>query len=211
MILALAAVLATLAAGDCRRDTSAQAPRTLMSAARLRALHVDEDGAVAPVNGNDGQLLELRLAASLCRFPGYTLAYVAGGTIGPNPTGYVIPESKGFQPDLALRTGGWELWRHWRDSSIFHPLVSLGVGRMRAEYRYRHRDSTGVWHPESIGPQRTTFAIAAAGVEARLFRYVTSYLVVGRRFSGDLDLPGLHRGSLGGNYLSFGFGFGKFR
>lgn len=209
--LLLAATPLASAAAGCAKDTT-QAPRTLFRNLHLAALHIDENGGSAVMNGKSEPVLELRLAAALCRWPSYTVAVVGGSHMADPTTTYSAAGSESYHPRLYASWSGVELQKRWRDSSIIHPMISLAVGRLRTSYEYSvHRIATDSMEYHTEGAASATYFMPAAGVEMSLFKHVTTYLLLGARKVGTLETPALERGGFDGQYVAFGFGFGKFR
>jgi hypothetical protein len=104
----------------------------------------------------------------------------------------------------------FEVARRWRNTSIVHPMVWLRVGSVHAEYDYYHTVN-GVSETHTDGTSTTHFVAPAVGAEVSLFKYMTAYAAVSRRFAGRLNTPGLESGGLSSTSVSFGMGFGKFR
>jgi hypothetical protein len=209
-LLLVAAPLASAAAG-CTKDTT-QAARTLFRNLHLAALHVDENGGTAVMNGKSEPVLELRLAVAICRWPSYTMAVVGGSHMADPTTTYIASGSESYHPRLYASWSGVELQRRWRDSSIIHPMISLAVGRLRTAYEYSvHRIATDSMEYHKEGAASATYFTPAAGIEMSLFKHITTYLIVGARKVGTLETPALERGGFDGHYVAFGFGFGKFR
>ncbi len=209
-LLLLAAPLASSVAA-CTKDTSATASRTLFSNLRIAALHFDETGGSAIRNGESTGILEARIAIAFCRWASYTAAFVSGTHRNPPTTSYVASGSQTYHPPLYADWTGVELQKRWRDSSIFHPMVSVGVGQLRTLYHYSHRDASGNIEYRTEGASDATYFAPSVGVEASLFKYMTSYLLLGVRKVGALDTPAVEAGGFDGEYLAFGFAVGKFR
>ncbi|HEY6828793.1 MAG TPA: hypothetical protein VI259_18160 [Gemmatimonadaceae bacterium] len=209
-LLLLATPLAVAAAG-CQKDTSNAGPRTLFSKTHIAALHFDENGGSANMNGQSAPILEARLAIALCRWPSYTAAIVAGTHMDTPSTTYLASGSQTYHPPLFGDWAGIELQKRWRDSSIFHPMVSIGVGELTTAYHYTYRDASGAIEYRTEGTSGATYFAPSAGVEVSLFKYVTSYLLLGIRKVGTLQTPATEAGGFDGQYVAFGFGFGKFR
>jgi len=209
-LLLLATPLAVATAG-CTRDTSNTGPRTLFPKMHIAALHFDETGGSANMNGQSAPILEVRIAIALCRWPSYTMAFVAGTHMDTPSTTYLASGSQTYHPPLLGEWSGIEVQKRWRDSSIFHPMVSVGVGELTTSYNYTHRDASGVVEYRTEGSSGATYFTPSAGVEVSLFKYVTSYLLVGVRKVGTLQTPAIQAGGFDGQYVAFGFGFGKFR
>ena len=200
-----------VAAAGCTKDTSTAGPRTLFSKMHIAALHFDETGGSANMNGQPSPILEARLAIALCRWPSYTAAFVAGTHMDSPTTAYLASGSQTYHPPLFGEWAGIEIQKRWRDSSIFHPMVSIGVGELTASYNYTRRDASGVVEYRTEGSSGATYFTPSAGVEVSLFKYVTTYLLLGVRKVGSLQTPALDAGGFDGQYVAFGFGFGKFR
>ncbi|HVE36131.1 MAG TPA: hypothetical protein VNC18_21365 [Gemmatimonadaceae bacterium] len=213
-LLLLAAPLANAVAG-CKKDTlstgPAPAPRTLFSSMRVAALHLDENGGSAIMNGRSQQIIEARIAIAFCRWPSYTLSAIGGSHMDSPTTSYLASGSETFHPGLHADWGGFELQKRWRDSSILHPMVSVAFGGLTTSYQYTHRETSGAVEYRTEGESTATYFAPAAGVEVSLFKYMTSYLLLGVRQVGALDTPAVERGGFNGQYVAFGFGFGKFR
>lgn len=199
----------SLARGDCTRDTTRSEPRTLFGRLGVAALHVDEGGSNAKLNGQNASLMEGRLAFAHCRWPSVTFAIVGGVTASPRQTTYVAPGSTNFRPELHLTYSGLEVTRRWRDSSIFHPMLALSAGTAATFYPYRHRLADGTWETRTDEVSRAAYVAPAAGVEAALFKHLTVFLQFGGRLVGEVTTP--DAGDLSGAYAAFGFGVGKFR
>jgi hypothetical protein len=209
-LLLVAAPLASAAAG-CTKDTTKATPRTLFGKLPFAAIHIDETGGTAIMNGESQAVLEGRLAVAFCRWPSYTVSLVGGSHVAYPTTSYVASAGPSFHPELFARWSGVELQKRWRDSSIFHPMVSLAVGQLTTSYDYSYRSTNGAWEYREEGASSATYFTPAFGVEISLFNHVTTYLLVGARRVGTLETPGLERGGFDGQYVAFGFGFGKFR
>lgn len=210
-LLLLAAPVASAAAG-CTKDTTKTASRTVFGTLPVAALHIDAAGGTASINGESHTISEGRLAIAFCRWPSYTVSLVRGSNGDIMTTDYIAAGSQTFHPDLFTRWSGVELQKRWRDSSIFHPMVSLAVGRLSTVYWYSHRaTSDGIWEHREEGASSARYFAPAAGVEMSLFKYMTSYLLVGFRHVGTLDTPGVARDGFDGQYFNLGFAFGKFR
>jgi len=210
-LLLVAAPLASAAAG-CTKDTAQAAARTFFGNLHLAALHVDENGGSAIMNGKSEPVFELRLALAPCRWPSYTMSIVGGSHVANPATSYIASGSPGYHPRLNASWSGVELQKRWRDSSMLHPMISFAVGRLRTAYKYSvHRIATDSMEYHTEGAASATYFTPAAGVEMSLFKHVTTYLLVGARKVATLETPALERGGFDGQYVAFGFGFGKFR
>jgi hypothetical protein len=111
-----------------------------------------------------------------------------------------------------LGSSGYEIQRRWRDSSVFHPIVGFGIGSAKARnYIYTQATTTSYGRYQYTEEGRSTYYEPSVGLEASLFKYVTMYAIVGSRFGGNMNIPGLGPGDLSGKYSIVGFGFGKFR
>jgi hypothetical protein len=208
--LLVAVPLASAAAG-CTKDTT-QGARTLFRNLHLAALHVDENGGSAIMNGKSEPVLELHLAVALCRWPSYTVAVAGGSHMADPTTTYIASGSESYHPRLRASWSGIEFQKRWRDSSIVHPMISLAVGGLRTAYEYSvHHIATDSLENRREGAAAATYFTPAAGIEMSLFKHVTTYLLVGARKVGTLETPALERGGFDGQYVAFGFGFGKFR
>lgn len=207
MILSFASALLL---ASCSADTTtAKQPRTLLGKLPIAALHIDETAGTAPVNGESSNLIEVRFSFAHCRLPSITLTAMAHVHVTPQLTTYSVG-SNGFHPKLSVEGSGWELAKRWRDSSIFHPMLALGVGSLTARYSYYLTNSSGssIYKDERSS---TTYYTPSIGIEASLFRYVSLYTLIGSRFAGDVNLPGVNPGAFNGQYVVAGMGFGKFR
>ena len=211
MILTLTSA-ASLAFAGCNRDTAAARQRaTLVGSLPIAALHIDAGGGVLPANGRAEQVSEGRFALAICRWPSLTIAYVSAVSDAPSTTSYVVAGSDGNHPQLFVRSAEWEIQKRWRDSSIFHPMIVLGVGTVRAEYEYTHRRADGTWDHVIETPGTAAAYTLAFGLEASVFKYVTIYALSGVRHAGQLSLVGVDPGGFSGGYTVIGMGFGKFR
>jgi hypothetical protein len=209
-LIALAMVPMKAYAG-CAHDTTAREPRTLFRGIGVAALHVDQGAGSAPVAGRPEHVMEFKMGIALCRWPSFTLSAVGSESIVLAAPGYVAPGSSTFHPDLFVESNGIELQRRWRDSSIFHPMLSFATGSIHAEYRYSRRDESGVWRSQVDGASTGRYFMPAVGMEASLFKYMTMYGNVGARFTTLTGTPGLDAGALNGAFSVIGFAFGKFR
>ena len=209
-LLLIAAPMANAVAG-CTKDTSSARPRTLFSNMHVAALHFDENGGSANMNGQTQPVIEARIAIAFCRWPSYTLSAIGGSHVTSPTTSYLASGSQTFHPPLHADWGGFELQKRWRDSSIFHPMVSIAFGGLTTSYQYAHRETSGSVEYRTEGESTAAYLAPSAGVEVSLFKYMTSYLLLGLRRAGELDTPAVQRGGFNGQYVAFGFGFGKFR
>jgi hypothetical protein len=195
----------------CAHDTTAREPRTLFQSVGVAAFHLDNAAGEAPIAGKSAQVVEFKIGIALCRWPTLTVSAVGSGSILFDAPGYTAPGSNGFHPDLVIESNGIEVQRRWRDSSIFHPMLSIATGSIHAEYRYSRRDASGAWQPQVDGASSGRYFMPAIGMEASLFKYLTMYGNVGARFTTLTGTPGLARGALNGPFAVLGFAFGKFR
>jgi hypothetical protein len=209
-LLLIAVPLATAAAG-CTDSTTA-AERTLFGRMKLRAVHFDVAGGAAQFNGDTHPLTEGKLAIAFCRWPSYTAALVGGSNADFMRTSYIAPGSQNFHPNLYATWAGFEIQKRWRDSSIFHPLVSLAIGQFATGYRYAFSETASSnWEDREEGAATATYFAPAVGVEMSLFKYMSGYMLVGARKVGALDTPALERGGFDGQYVTLGFAVGKLR
>jgi hypothetical protein len=208
----LLALITSAAFAVCKTDTSAaKQQRTLASSLHIAALHLDTGGGSFAANGALEGMTESRLALAICDWPSYTIALNLSVASTSFPTAYTLPGSNGFRPDLYVSTSGWEIEKRWRDSSIFHPMVVFGTGTVRAQYHYTLITPTKTFDDSKEEPAAARYYMPAVGLEATLFKYVTIYTILGARFAGRMNLPGLDRGAFSGEYWALGMGFGKFR
>lgn len=204
------AALALAAAIACSKDTVPQ-PRSLFSGV-ISALHVDEGSGNATVKGEDRQLTEFRLSIAACRFPGYTLGLVAAGHVRSVRTGDRVVGGVTSNRYAQIFSSGYEIQRRWRDSSVFHPMVGFGMGTMHVDNYYYTRGTADTYPTYDYTEHgRSTYYAPSVGLEASLFKYMTIYAIVGSRYAGNVNVPGLAAGDLSGKYTIVGFGFGKFR
>ena len=207
----LAALPLASATAGCTKDSTRAAPTTLFGRLPIAALHLDAAGGSAMVGGESRSIVSSRLAIAFCRWPSYSVAAVGGSHATYPTTDYIASGSQSYHPELYANWSAIELQKRWRDSSIVRPTISVAYGEMSTEYRYSHRLASGTWEDRQEGASSATYLASAVGVEVSLFKYMTSYLLVGARKVGALNTPGVGRGDFDGRYVTFGFGFGKFR
>ena len=206
----IAALVSAALIASCTPDSVPQ-PRSLFSWLPIKAFHFDEAGGTAPINGKSDEIAEFRVSLASCRWPAYTLTAVSSFHTHAMRTKNVLLGTATYDRWLYVNTSGWELERRWRDSSIFHPMVSFAIGSLRAENRYSRRLPAGTWDRQTDPPTTTTYYAPAVGIEASVFKYMTMYALVGSRFAGSIEMPGLQPGAFNGSYSVFGMGFGRFR
>jgi hypothetical protein len=211
MILTLVSVASLTIAGCTRDTTAATQPTTLMGRLPIAALHIDAGGGVLPANGRPEQVSEGRYALAICRWPSVTVAFVSALSDAPSTTSFVVPGSGGDHPQLFVRSTLWEIEQRWRDSSIFHPMLVVGVGVVKAQYEYSHKRADGTWERVVEGPGTAPVYSLAFGLEASIFKYVSLYTLMGVRRARNLSLVGVEPGGFSGGYTAIGMGFGKFR
>jgi hypothetical protein len=157
-------------------------------------------------------MMEFRLSIAACRFPGYTLGLVAAGHPRSIRTGERVVGGISSNRYAQISSSGYEIQRRWRDSSVFHPMVGFGIGAMRVDNYYYTRATANTYATYDYTEHaRSTYYAPSVGLEASLFKYMTMYAIVGSRYGGNIDIPGLGAGDLSGKYSIVGFGFGKFR
>jgi hypothetical protein len=196
------------ARADCKTDTTTAPSGSLFHG--IAALHLDAGAVSAPISGQAGGYSEGKLGIAICRWPAWTLAVVGSSNVEPWPTSYVAKEAATLHPNLFVTTSGFELERRWRIAKIVHPMIVAGAGTLESNYRYVYRDQGIVGYPRE-GVSSATYGMAALGLEVSLFKYMTTYALLGSRIVGDVTTPGLNDAPFSGQYVAFGFGFGKFR
>lgn len=205
--LTIVAARTSVSTAECKPDTAANQNRTLFS--NVAALHFDEAGGSITINGRSSSTIGAELAIAVCRWPGYSFSIGGESLAEAIETGYIAPGSTTFHPDLSLDFASVALTRRWRNSEIVHPMVSVRVGSVTAEYRYFHRVD-GLTETHIDGKSTATFVAPMVGAEVALFKYMTLYGGAGMRMVGRLQTPELNNG-LSGAYAIFRLGFGKFR
>jgi hypothetical protein len=123
----------------------------------------------------------------------------------------LLPDPATTIPSSSFAAPKWEIEKRWRDSSIFHPMITLGIGTVKAEYLYTHRRADGTWDHVIETPGAASVYPLALGLEASVFKYVSIYTLMGVRRAGNLSLIGVEPGGFSGGYTTIGMGFGKFR
>src|SRR5215471_8696509 len=109
MLVALVSSLAIAGCHPAVADTTAKQPRTVIGSLPIAALHFDEAGGSAPINGRQTGFLEGRLAFAHCRWPSVTVSYVNSVNPVEATTDYVVPGSSGFHPSLYVSTDAVEI------------------------------------------------------------------------------------------------------
>jgi hypothetical protein len=205
--LVIIVVRGSVSEAECKPDTAANKNRTLFSS--LAALHFDESGGSITINGRSTSTFGGEVAIAVCPWPGYSFSIGGESLAEAIETGYIAPGSTNFHPDLSLDFASVALTRRWRNSQIVHPMVSVRVGSVTAEYRYFHRVD-GLTETHTDGKSTATFVAPMVGAEVAVFKYMTLYGGAGVRMIGRLQTPELNT-NLSGAYAIFGVGFGKFR
>jgi hypothetical protein len=204
------AALILSAAVACSPDTTPQ-PKTLFSGLPIKALHFDQGGGNGPIRGKQVGLIEARVSIAICRWPEYTLSAVAAGHLDVASTGQMEIAGVTYDQYMHATSAGYELQRRWRDSSVFHPLVGFGIGRMSVWNYSTSRGANGFQNYTYEDRAHSTYYAPSVGIEASLFKYMTMYAIVGARYAGDIHIAGLGPGDLSGAYSIVGVGLGKFR
>lgn len=204
----IAAVAAAVLLAACTRDTTPQ-PRSLFGFLPIKALHLDDGGGYAPVQGKLGEINEFRLALAFCQWPNVT--FVTGGMVHTKPTisENVDVGSGRFDRYLYTSTFGWEIQRRWRDSAMVRPILSFAFGKLFADNQYSPRSGPSLSHNEPLVV--TSYYTPAVGAEISIFKYMTFYSLAGRRYAGQPKTSGGDVEDFSGAYFALGFGFGRFQ
>jgi hypothetical protein len=185
VVLAMVCLPLALSAQDSTAAAAGDA--TLMQRLGLRGMHVSFGGGASPYVarvGSSASTAEIRLGATLRRWPAWTVAFASSGVVDLDTTSYVVQNSGGYHPRMAATTTGVEVQRRWSSSSLFHFTATAGAGELLNSYNYflYPKSGAGEFFQEEVTKVR--YATLAAGGELNVSGWARMLITAGYRAAG---------------------------